>query len=131
METTFIDHLPDHAQGKRWSVWCPSEGYHEQEQFILSGAQNYLDLDLILEGTELQARLRVYLQASDLICDLKRPGLYRLLGLMGEFLTYDYFHTASYVRLRGYVELAVSNPDTVAGQVTLTYSDAPSQSLSA
>ncbi len=131
MGYTFIDHLPDDAQGKQWSVWCPSEGYHDQEFHILAETQQYLDLDLVLEESLFQAKLRVYLQPFELINDLKRPGLYRLLGLTGEFLTYDYFHTASYVKLQGYVTLAASNPDTVAGQVTLTHSDAPSQSLSA
>lgn len=131
MDDTFIDHLPEDAQGKRWSVWCPSEGYREQEQGLRDGSKGYLDLDLILEGTETHAKLRVYMSADDLIDDLNRAGLYRLLNLDGEFLTYDAFHTYSFVVIRGYVELSVSNPDTVAGQVTLAYPGAVPHPLTA
>lgn len=131
MDATFIDHLPVAVQGKRWSVWCPSEGYQEQEVEIALGNQDYLDLDLLLEGTDFRAKVRVFLPKDGLIADDKRPGLYRMLSLHGEFLTYDYFETANYIVLSGYVELSVSNPDTVSGQVTMTLPDAPPHPMSA
>lgn len=131
MDGKFIDHLPDSPQDKRWIVLCPPEGYSDQEKLITSGTQDYLDLHLRLEGTESQAVVRARVSMGQLVADLKRPGLFRMFALGGEFLDFDYRPTNRYVELSGYVELSVSNPDTVAGEVTMTTPEAPPHPLTA
>ncbi|MFZ1812646.1 MAG: hypothetical protein WAU02_04010 [Candidatus Saccharimonadales bacterium] len=113
----FVDTLPELPVALQWNISAPQGGLSESVQAILAGRAEFLDVKIVVMGYE--ARVRVYLNASDLTPDETRPSTWHFNNVLAEFLDADYQPTFRLAEASGVIYTSPVVNGHVTGQMRL------------
>ncbi|HET8689935.1 MAG TPA: hypothetical protein VFL81_00665 [Candidatus Saccharimonadales bacterium] len=110
----FLDRLPQEVdKNAEYMLLAPDGGYGVHLEMFMRREVNFLDV--LAKRDDWRFLIRLYPVRNQVIEDSRRPGVYMLLGTMGEFLDYDGRETGRIVSVYVYISTLETHDGMPAG----------------